>query len=50
MRSERAYLASNVPMAFDATFRQVVQLRMEWAVREGKVLAAETVELWNSLQ
>lgn len=50
MRKERAYLAANVPVAFDATFRQVVQLRMEWAIREGKVLAAETVALWNSLQ
>jgi 2-amino-4-hydroxy-6-hydroxymethyldihydropteridine diphosphokinase len=50
MRAERAYLAANVPTAFNDTFRQVVQLRMEWAVREGKALASETVALWNSLQ
>lgn len=50
MQVERAYLAANVPTAFDATYRQVVQLRLEWAVREGKALASETVALWNSLQ
>lgn len=49
MRAERAYLAANAPIAFDSTFRQVVQLRMEWAIREGNALAPETVELWNSL-
>lgn len=47
MQADRAFLADRVPDAFDAVFRQVVRMRLEWALREGKGLASETVALWN---
>lgn len=50
MKLDRAYLAAAVPSTFDDTFRQVVRLRIEWTVREGRALGDETVTLWNSLQ
>lgn len=50
MSADRAFLASQVPVAFDAVFRQVVRLRLEWTLREGKSLAHETVTLWNSVR
>ena len=50
MQADRAFLASLVPDAFDAVFRQVVRMRIEWTVREGKALTVETVALWNSLR
>ena len=49
MRNDRAYLAHQVPTDFDGTFRQVVRMRVEWTVREGHPLQAETVALWNSV-
>lgn len=50
MQADRAFLAERVPEAFDAVFRQVVRLRLEWAIREGKSLAPETVALWNAVR
>ncbi|MEQ1689912.1 MAG: hypothetical protein ABMA00_01405 [Gemmatimonas sp.] len=50
MQTDRAFLAARVPAAFDAVFRQVVRLRMEWAIREGKGLAPETVAMWNAVR
>ena len=50
MQTDRAFLANLVPSAFDAVFRQVVRMRIEWTVREGKGLAPETVTLWNSVR
>ncbi len=50
MQADRAFLADRVPQAFDAVFRQVVRLRLEWAIREGKGLAPETVTLWNAVR
>lgn len=50
MQADRAFLADRVPDAFDDVFRQVVRLRLEWALREGKSLPAETVVLWNSVR
>lgn len=50
MQADRAFLADRVPGAFDAVFRQVVRLRLEWTIREGKGLAHETVSLWNSVR
>jgi HD superfamily phosphohydrolase YqeK len=50
MQADRAFLADQVPMAFDAVFRQVVRIRIEWVLREGKGLAVETVSLWNSVR
>ncbi len=49
-RDERTYLAQNLPHDFDGTFRQVVRIRLEWTLREGKPLFWETVELWNSVR
>ena len=50
MQADRAFLAERVPDAFDAVFRQVVRMRIEWVLREGKGLSNETVELWNSVR
>jgi 2-amino-4-hydroxy-6-hydroxymethyldihydropteridine diphosphokinase len=49
-RAERSYLAVHVPHDFDGTFRQVVRMRLEWTLREGKPLFLETVELWNAVR
>jgi HD superfamily phosphohydrolase YqeK len=49
-RQDRRFLSALVPNAFDAVFRQVVRLRLEWSVREGYPIFPETVALWNSLQ
>ena len=49
-RADRAYLASQVPHAFDATFRQVLRARMEWSLREGMHLFPEVTELWNAVR
>jgi 2-amino-4-hydroxy-6-hydroxymethyldihydropteridine diphosphokinase len=48
-RAERAFLARSVPSDFEGVFRQVVQLRMEWALRDGKPVFPETAELWNEV-
>jgi HD superfamily phosphohydrolase YqeK len=47
--ADRAFLARAVPGDFDGVFRQVVQLRMEWALRDGKPVFPETAELWNEV-
>jgi len=49
-RAERAFLADHLVHDFDGVFRQVVQLRIEWTVREGKALFPETVALWNQVR
>jgi len=49
-RADRAFLAAQVPHDFMGVFRQVVRQRLEWALREGSHLYAETVELWNSVR
>lgn len=49
MQADRAYLADRVATAFEDTFRQVVRLRLEWTLREGKTLHAPTVALWNQV-
>src|SRR3712207_917536 len=49
-RGDRAFLAAHVPHDFDGVFRQVVRLRLEWALREGNPLHPQTVELWNSVR
>jgi HD superfamily phosphohydrolase YqeK len=46
-RADRAYLASHVASDFDATFRQVLRMRIDHALREGHTLFPETVALWN---
>jgi len=50
LRPERAFLARQVPVAFDDVFRQVVRLRLEWTLREGKPLLPPTVALWNTVR
>ncbi|HET7622863.1 MAG TPA: HD domain-containing protein [Gemmatimonadaceae bacterium] len=49
-RVDRDYLAARVPTDFDGTLRQVVRERLEWMLREGFELPAETTEFWNSLR
>lgn len=49
MRDDRAFLASHLPTDFDGVFRQVVRMRVEWTLREGKPLFPETASLWNSV-
>ncbi|MBL0941098.1 MAG: hypothetical protein IBJ03_19625 [Gemmatimonadaceae bacterium] len=49
MQADRAYLADRVAASFDDTFRQVVRLRLEWTLREGKQMHPPTVALWNSV-
>ena len=46
-RADRGYLASHVATDFDATFRQVLRMRIDHALREGHTLFPETVALWN---
>jgi HD superfamily phosphohydrolase YqeK len=48
--ADRAFLTAHAPHDFDGVFRQVVRQRLEWALREGNILYAETVELWNSVR
>lgn len=50
MQADRAFLAGQVPAAFPAVFRQVVRLRLEWTLREGKGLMPATVALWNHVR
>jgi 2-amino-4-hydroxy-6-hydroxymethyldihydropteridine diphosphokinase len=49
-RSDRAFLARQVPHDFDGVFRQVLRARLEYALREGYTLFPETVGLWNSVR
>lgn len=49
-RRERAALAQRVPREFDGVFRNVVAMRVQWAVSAGKPLAPETVALWNAVR
>ncbi len=48
--ADRAFLAAHVPHDCDGVFRQVVRLRIEWSLREGRALLPETVALWNSVR
>lgn len=49
-RADRAFLADHLVHDFDGVFRQVVRMRIEWTVREGKALFPETVALWNRVR
>ena len=50
MRADRAFLAAHVQRDFDGVFRQLVRMRVEWTLQEGKALFPETVALWNSVR
>jgi 2-amino-4-hydroxy-6-hydroxymethyldihydropteridine diphosphokinase len=49
-RVDRAFLAAQVPHDFDGVFRQVVRMRLVYALNEGHTLFAETVQLWNLIR
>jgi HD superfamily phosphohydrolase YqeK len=49
-RTERAALAERVPADFEGAFRDVVRMRVRWAVKAGKALAPQTVALWNAVR
>jgi HD superfamily phosphohydrolase YqeK len=50
MVEERAFLAAQLPNDFDAVFRQVLRLRLDWTLREGKEVFSQSVELWNAVR
>ena len=50
MQADRAFLAKLVPTSFNEVFRNVVRMRLEWALREGKGFANETVALWDAVR
>lgn len=50
MRADRAFLAAHVQRDFDGVFRQLVRMRLEWTLQEGKALFPESVALWNSVR
>jgi HD superfamily phosphohydrolase YqeK len=50
MQADRAFLVSALHADFDGVFRQVVRMRLEWTLREGKSLFPESVGLWNSVR
>lgn len=50
LRSERARLAAQVPKDFDATFREVVRMRIIWSLGKGGELFPETVDLWHAVR
>lgn len=49
-RSERAFLAAQVPHDFDGAFREVLRARLGWALREGMRLYPQAVALWNEIR
>ena len=49
-KADRAFLAAHAMTDFDGVFRQVVRTRIEWTVREGKMLFPETADLWNTVR
>lgn len=49
-RADRAFLADHLVYDFEGVFRQVVRMRIEWTVREGRSLFPETVALWNQVR
>ncbi len=49
-QADRAFLAAHVPLDFEGVFRQVVRVRLEWTLREGKAVFPETVALWNRVR
>ncbi len=49
-RDARAFLAARVPQDFHGAFRQVLRIRLEWSLREGKMLFEETVQMWNAVR
>ncbi|MBM3900074.1 MAG: hypothetical protein FJ362_07990 [Gemmatimonadetes bacterium] len=50
LQADRAFLAEHLAHDFDGVFRQVVRMRLEWTLREGKGLFPEAVALWNAVR
>ena len=50
MTADRGFLTDHVAHDFDGVMRQVVRMRFEWSLREGKELFPETVGLWNAVR
>ena len=50
MVQDRAFLAAQLPHDFDGVFRQAVRMRLEWTLREGNGIFAQTVDLWNAVR
>lgn len=48
--ADRAFLAAQVPHDFNGVFRQVVRMRLQWALAEGLQLYTETAALWNAVR
>lgn len=46
---ERAALRHEVPDDLEGCFRKVVRWRLAWALRDGKPLFPQTVDLWNAV-
>ena len=44
------YFFQHLAHDFDGVFRQVVRMRLEWTLREGKGLFPEAVALWNAVR
>jgi 2-amino-4-hydroxy-6-hydroxymethyldihydropteridine diphosphokinase len=49
-REDRSFLSAQVPHDFDRVFRQVVRMRLVYALNEGHTLFPETVQLWNTIR
>jgi 2-amino-4-hydroxy-6-hydroxymethyldihydropteridine diphosphokinase len=45
--ADRAFLTQHVADDFAGVFRQVVRLRLEWSLRDGKELFPTSVAMWN---
>lgn len=45
--AQRRFVAEQVTRDFDAAFREVVRLRLEWSLLQGGELFPETVAMWN---
>ena len=50
MQNDRTFLAQHVMHDVDGAFRQVVRMRVEWTLREGKEVFPETIALWNRVR
>lgn len=48
--ADRAFLADHVTHDVDGAFRQVVRMRLEWSLREGKEIFPETAAMWNAVR
>jgi len=48
--AERARIAEEVPVDFDAAFRDGVRLRLQYSLSQGGELFPESVTLWNAVR